>query len=64
FKKLRHLRNTFYQNTISFSDVIRRYHHLFKGVPPTTFQFIINPIQRTLNLLEYKNNQLNFLKKE
>ncbi|XLR51042.1 hypothetical protein S83_001714, partial [Arachis hypogaea] len=34
------------------------------GGTPTTFQFVSSPTHKTLNLLQFKANQINFLKEE
>ncbi|XLR47946.1 hypothetical protein S83_032606, partial [Arachis hypogaea] len=36
----------------------------YTGGPPTTFQFVSTPVHRTINLLQFKANQINFLKEE
>ncbi|XLR66310.1 hypothetical protein S83_016982, partial [Arachis hypogaea] len=51
------------QSSFPFNDVIRRYHYLYMR-NLTTFQFVSTPVHRTLNLLQFKTNQINFLKEE
>ncbi|XLR00126.1 hypothetical protein S83_066324, partial [Arachis hypogaea] len=36
----------------------------YLGGTPTTFQFVSTLIHKTLNLLQFKANQINFLKEE
>ncbi|XLR14628.1 hypothetical protein S83_042566, partial [Arachis hypogaea] len=36
----------------------------YLGRTPTTFQFVSTPIYKTINLLQFKANQINFLKEE